>query len=148
MVQLASDNFNRANAANLGANWTVPTGRQPLSISSNVAVGNASGGNEVYTAITWPNDQYSEIAIVTAPTVFSCVRMATGADSKYMTGQGLGGSLGAGSAWSIWSANSGTYNTIASGTTTINANDVIRTEIQGTTLTKKLNGTVIDSATD
>lgn len=64
---LASDNFDRADAATLGANWTAVAGT--VGIVSNEAAGKTFdvNGNSLmrYSAITWPNDQYSQVRLRT-----------------------------------------------------------------------------------
>lgn len=65
MSTLASDNFNRANAGTLGANWTEANQAlgQGFSIVSNQAVatiGPSNDSDQIYNAVTWPNDQWSQ----------------------------------------------------------------------------------------
>lgn len=58
----ASDNFDRADSANLGSNWTTQTNEQTIGITSNVASNKASpqpGGN-FWNADTFADDQLSE----------------------------------------------------------------------------------------
>ncbi len=61
MADLAFDDFNRAGPG-LGANWTTLAGRADPQISASTVVGgNTVGGlaaHAMYTAITWPNNQY------------------------------------------------------------------------------------------
>lgn len=68
-VQLATDSFDRANNADLGANWDsgYVTGYGSFEILSNLAHPSVAGTQavETYNAITWPNDQYSEFDIST-----------------------------------------------------------------------------------
>jgi hypothetical protein len=65
MTQLASDNFTRANAANLGANWTDPA--VEFSIVSNNAVAVLGGAALVlYNAVAAPNDGYAEVTLGSA----------------------------------------------------------------------------------
>jgi trimeric autotransporter adhesin len=72
--QLASDNFNRANALNLGPNWDVGPGHGPIQIVSDQIQPYPAGGpqpsKEHYVAYgTIPNDQWSEIQVVFEDTV-------------------------------------------------------------------------------
>jgi hypothetical protein len=64
--QLASDNFNRADSLDLGANWTINFGEVSAQIVSNQVEPRIVGGagREQYSAISWPNNQYSEWQIV------------------------------------------------------------------------------------
>src|SRR5262245_56045692 len=70
MTQLASDNFTRANSTGLGSNWTAVTGQGTFDISSNKAVCHdvTLDSAEFYNAISWPNDQYSEVTVAAIPT--------------------------------------------------------------------------------
>lgn len=64
MGVLATDDFNRADTLNIGANWTDVPGEGDFEIVSNEArpFANSDSGN-LYTAITWPADQWSEVEI-------------------------------------------------------------------------------------
>ena len=65
-TQLASDTFNRGNENPLNpSNWTVWTGYKPLKIQSAVCqpVGVAGESAEIYTGISWPNDQYAQVQV-------------------------------------------------------------------------------------
>lgn len=62
-VQLAADNFNRANENPLAnGQWTTAFG-SPLQIVSNACESVGSFGASQYTGIVWPNDQWAEIKI-------------------------------------------------------------------------------------
>ena len=63
----ASDDFNRADGG-LGANWTGISGGA-LAISSQVAVGSASGGvtGDTWGAASFGSDQFSQIEVTSAP---------------------------------------------------------------------------------
>ena len=66
MPQLASDNFNRADSATLGPNWTPVLGTAGiLNNQCNPKTFDVNGLSvQRYSAISWPNDQYSELTIV------------------------------------------------------------------------------------
>ena len=71
---IASDNFNRANAPNLGTNWHIGTGHGPLQIISDQIQPYPSGGpqpsKEHYVAAgVFPNDQWSQIQVVVEDTL-------------------------------------------------------------------------------
>jgi hypothetical protein len=57
MTQLASDDFNRADAPNLGANWDSPN----LVITSGEAAVSPLLASNAYTAVAAPNDGYAEV---------------------------------------------------------------------------------------
>ncbi len=63
MSELAADTFTRANAANLGADWTALD--TTLQVDSNQAITDTAAVPYScrHTAISWPNDQYSEIVV-------------------------------------------------------------------------------------
>lgn len=65
MALPATDNFNRADSANLGANWTEQG--SGLAIISNAAGGNVNGAYQFdyWNADVFPNDQYSQAVIGT-----------------------------------------------------------------------------------
>jgi hypothetical protein len=96
-----------------------------------------------YIAVTAPNDQYSEITMVANPTglIGPCVRMQDAA--QFYWAFFFGGTL----TIQIRSNAVGDQ-TIASGSGTVNPGDVVRLEIQGTTLTGKINGATICSGVD
>lgn len=81
--QRATDNFNRADAVDLGANWTVTDiGSGGPGITSNQVVASPSGGVQGahYSAITFANDQYSRATItaLVGGTVSVTVRVTPG----------------------------------------------------------------------
>lgn len=63
MTALATDDFNRADSGDLGANWTPVD--STFSIVSNTAqpVAFGSDASERYTGIAWPDDQYVQAAV-------------------------------------------------------------------------------------
>jgi hypothetical protein len=67
MTQLASDNFTRADNADLGTAWdpcSGESGPNGFEIFSNAAVPSNNGQDcsETNNTVTWPPDQYSEEA--------------------------------------------------------------------------------------
>ena len=70
-MKFASDDFNRADGG-LGANWTTITGALVPQIVSNQvqlpSVGGAIGAQALYTAITWPANQYAKCRVITLNT--------------------------------------------------------------------------------
>ena len=68
---LASDNFNRANAPNLGPNWAVGPGFYALQIINDQIESAGQGqppgtghGKEYYTATSFPSDQWSQGQVI------------------------------------------------------------------------------------
>jgi hypothetical protein len=76
-----TDDFNRADLGNLGANWTVPGTTGGFEIVSNTARAIGGGVNAVYwSADTWANDQSSEATFATLVERYPgvCVRCSSG----------------------------------------------------------------------
>lgn len=70
VVQLAQDNFTRPNENPLNAAvWTVPDSKNSFQIVSNKCILNSPltvASADLYTGISWPNDQYAEVTITQA----------------------------------------------------------------------------------
>lgn len=155
MSVLATDNFNRADNADLGANWTPMTGESAWSIASNAATcAVGSDSSERYSGLTWPDDQYAQAVIKQIGTAGSDVgpaillRGASGARTFYRL---LASAIGSGTSDSWVSKQvAGSYTNIAavdsSGTWAVN--DVIYGEVKGTTIKLKRGAAEIISTTD
>ncbi len=166
MGQIVSDNFNRANAATLGANWTALTNTGSVSdipIVSNQAsspllsIGdpNAIDGFEFYSGAAWTpgsvGDQYAECQ-VTSVDAFGdaagpCVRMSNpgnGRNGYVVEVNGLGSSVA--HLLRKYVADAGT--TLGTWTGTIQSTDVVRCAAQGTTISMLVNGVSQISVTD
>jgi hypothetical protein len=158
MSQLASDSFIRGSYPQnpLNTHWQA-TGTNPAFQVASVGVCQAASASTDCVmnniAVSWPPDQYSEITV--SPTWMN--------DNGYMgpvvRSSGPGGT--AGSYYACWFGNPTTdgsyylryYNnglqaTLHSAPITIAAGDVLRLEIQGTTLVLKRNGSVLTTQTD
>jgi hypothetical protein len=137
------DNFDRADGA-LGSNWTALVGTNPYSIISNVAASNGASAENctVYNAFTPADNQWAEVTVT-----------QTGADAY--VGPAVRGS---GTSWYIFYGDtgnralyrivSGTPTSLASSATGFAVNDVIRLEVEGTTLRAYVNGVLWTSVTD
>lgn len=152
MVALASDSMTRADSANLGANWTDDGKGAHWTISSNKAVPSAfnQDASAHYSAISWPNDHYSQAQITVSGT--------TGADagngvSVRQSGSGsltlyvLSVDHAASNNVNLWKNVSGAFTHLAATTQTWTDGDTWRLEAQGTTLTVKLNGSTLSAMT-
>jgi hypothetical protein len=138
MAVLATDNFNRADSASLGASWTTPTGDLAWRITSNAATYNTVSGADtagVYNAITWPADQYSQVK-ATAGTggggvgVGPTCRAASAAQTRYRL-------VACGAATSnieLSKEVAGTFTSIWFRTSSFANGNLVRLEAQGTTL--------------
>jgi hypothetical protein len=149
MGALATDSFTRADAANLGANWT-GTGEGTATgykIVSNAVANTGDGGADEwakYTAVTWPNDQYSQAAVTisvagggTGDGEGVGVRIAAGATKtlyRFVVNSNAGGSA------EVSKFVAGTYTQLGTRTPTYSAGQLVYGEIQGSTLVMKYNG--------
>lgn len=160
MSTLASDSFTRADSGTLGANWTNVTGfGATWSIVSNQAntPGSASFHAAAYTGISWTgvNDQWAQTTVV-AQTSGSdggpSVRSATSAQTFYFfdINDADTTALGSSMSCSIHKCVAGSFSAVGAAVSlTINANDVLYIEVQGTSLLAKVNGTTqISGRTD
>lgn len=153
MAVLATDTFDRANADPIGGNWTTAGTYAALKIASNVAVPSNQGadGAAYYNAISWPNDQYSQLK-VTGGTGGSGVgfgaltRQATGATN---TNYRCVVDRGATNNVEMGKTVAGTFTSLKSFSNTWVDSDVLRLESQGTSHRIYRNGTQISTtATD
>lgn len=151
MTQLASDLFNRANNADLGATWDVlPTITNCQIVSNRVRAGSLGNANcsESYNGVTWPNDQYSEITCGTITgtngSVGAAVRCSITDWSQYIV-------LCTSAAFDLIKFVAGSFTSLGTyNTTGAVIGDVVRIEVQGTTLNVYVNtvlriGPVTDS---
>lgn len=149
MTTLASDNFTRANGG-LGANWTTISGFVAPQISSDVVITNAIGTDSAafYSAITWPNDHYSEFTIVSNSTssdaTIPIVRCSPSAATFYYAL--IAGPLGSGITVQIKSSIAGTHAVLSTGTATINTGNIVRLDVLGDALTLSVNGNSVLTA--
>lgn len=144
MPQLANDNFNRADNADLGAAWDVLPTRTNCQIVGNRAragaLGNANS-TESYNGITWPADHYSE-------TTLGANLNATGA-----AGPAVRCSIADWTQYAVICDTAGAHllKFVAGAFTAIAdytavppvTGDVVRLEVQGTNLTVYINGTKV-----
>jgi hypothetical protein len=153
--QLASDNFVRANQNPLSGNWSRALGitadAQIVSNMVEVSSGPNLTATDYYNAVSWPNDQYSEIVAQadsagSTGNMMAAVRMSTTDNTMYYGGA-TNGSFGT-SVFQIKKRVAGTITSFVSTTHVYAAGDVIRLAVQGTALTLYLNGVSILTATD
>jgi hypothetical protein len=152
-----TDDFNRANNADLGTSWTPVTGSVAWSVSGNAAQADAGGSRcaEYVNSFTPANDQYAQAALGTVDTAPGAdqppgggpaVRVATAANTYYGA---LANSL-ATSEIELVKVVAGTLTSL--GTYTAGAapvtGDTIRIEATGTTIRVLHNSTVRISVSD
>jgi uncharacterized delta-60 repeat protein len=162
MQQLAGDNFNRANASNLGPNWTTMDDNfttvtpSPQIVSGQVEAQMIDQGHVskamYYGGLNWPVNQYSEIQLVSvgasSGNVGAAVRMTTD-NSHYAC---VVFAVGNGSASiEILKFNKGTQTDLVTSTAaTVALSDVVRCAVSGTTITMtdQTTSTTLLTATD
>ena len=149
MTVLATDDFNRANSADLGTSWDVVTGNQSFQITSNAAtpLNVVLDAAESYNAVTWPNDQYSQVLIPVVGTgVLGSgtgvgVRISASVETLYRIVVSDSGS-------EMGKFVTGTFTQLATNSTVWANGDTAYTSVVGTTLQVKRNGTNLYSGTD
>lgn len=140
LVQVASDNFNRADGG-LGANWTNgPNGNSP-GIVSNVVTSTVgfNDSDAFWNANAFANNQYSQ-ATVKAIDADSFIGVTVRHNATdFVTGQNDNNTGGVAIIW----YNGGTFTSIASDSAgELVANDVIRLEVEGTTFRLYVNSSL------
>lgn len=135
-----ADNFNRANAGTLGANWTVQTTNSPV-LSSNEAVRNTAGGNQYafWNAHTPAANQFSQAVVRSVASSSRNVRVTCRAggltDSTYDHYHiNTDGASGEGHT-QLNKVVDGSVTMLVAYATTTTAGDVIRIECSGTSPT-------------
>jgi hypothetical protein len=127
MAVLASDDFNRTDAATLGTGWSEIT----FGIVSNHAKINTSSddGYAYYSGATWPDDQYSEATLGT--TTASGEGTAYGVSCRASNNTNLYRVIGNASGWHCGRLNNNSFTSLGGATsTTFTAGDVIRLEVR------------------
>lgn len=156
----ATDTFTTGGASTTpistySASWTGITGESTPAVNQTLdqvqpnAVGSDSGA--YWNADAFGAAHYSQVRVIAAANasidfVSACVRVQVGARQYYKGGVygAIGGSVG----WEISLRNGGSNSVLTSGSTTVNANDILRLEVSGTTLTFKVNGSTIGTTSD
>lgn len=148
---LATDNFDRADANDLGVNWTEITGDPGFNISANRAVPDSLGADhgERYSALTWPDDQYAQVVLAALDGTGAetgggpALRVATdGANTLYRFPASASTTVGATYAKIV----AGLYTLIAQRDADFVVGDTFYAEIQGTQAVIKKNGVQIGAA--
>jgi hypothetical protein len=160
MALPATDVFTMAGASTTplstySASWTGITGEATPALNQTLdqvqpnSVGSDSGA--YWNADAFSSNHYSQCKVIAAAaasvTFVSAVARAQVGARQYYKG-GVYGAIGGSVTYEISLRNAGSNTVIKSGSTTINANDVIRIEANGSTITLKVNGATIDSGTD
>jgi hypothetical protein len=140
----AADDFNRADSASLGANWTADSTLSTAGISGNQMT--AYGPDYAlswWSADTFSNDQYAQ-ATITGTGGDTGVAVRVSGDNGYIAYWAGSGSTGL----FILRRDAGAYVTLATLASQSLVGQVLRIEATGTTITVKKNGTAVLTATD
>lgn len=154
MSILATDSFPGADAPNLGGNWTTAKGANSLGIISTQCglVSTFDIEGNYYSAVSAPNDQYSQATIKTLPSLEAAVtvrNITSGTTlNSYHAGCNPNDFGGANTTSRIWKNVAGASTSLGTGSTTLAVGQVWRLEVSGTTLTFKINGAVEITLTD
>ena len=143
-----SDNFTRANASPIsGGNWSVPSSATGLQIVSNNlgVIGVNQVNMEYYSAVTWPNDQSSQVTFVSGsgttaagPTVRQQAAGANNYNGVEQTGAGN---------YVIEKMASGSNTILLTISQSPVNGDVIKLTVTGTTLQLLINGICVSTCT-
>lgn len=155
-TQLAADDFNRANSGDIGTAWDPNAGHsgawEVFSNKVRLTSGTRSGdGCETYNAVSAPNDQYIECALV--QTSANGAGVGYGVMGRFSSSAKTGYRLvGNASGWEIARFNAGSFTGLGSATsTTFAAGDVIRLELvtsgANCAWTVKKNGSTVTGGT-
>ena len=154
LVVLASDNFQRADANPIGGNWSpLSSGNTAQIVSDNVRISTVSSpGDSYWNALSWPNDQWSQITLgtIVGTTSFAgCeVRMDTsGTKSAYRLAWG-GAATGSGGTLYLQKQVSGTTTVLQSRSLTANIGDVFTLCAIGSDISAYWNGFLVLAITD
>jgi hypothetical protein len=137
----ASDDFNRADEATLGAPWV--TVGQGIELIGNAVRGSGGADNcSRYDDAAWQADHYSQLTALTAggEWIGVAVRIQTGSTSYYDC-------VCSGSSCFLRRNDNGSVTNLASGSSVVDG-DVIRLEVTGSDLSCKKNAVGILSAAD
>ena len=145
---LASDAFNRANENPIAGNWTSGPGNfADLQIVGNAVQSVTAGvdGAAYYNAVVWPSDQWSEaqLGALGVEQGGPAVRLSATAVTGYVFAVN-----NSGTSYFIAKGVNGSTPILVSGAHAFAVGDVLRLEVQGSTLRAYVNGTLIDSVVD
>jgi hypothetical protein len=148
---LARDDFNRANGG-LGPNWTV-IDSDPRIVNQHVQETNASDGWDsipIYTGVAWPANHYAQVRVLSATQHAGCSAIVRAKNDPVieMYFVYVIGPLGPNAQLTLAKFVRHNYTELWTSVRPVNAGDVLYLGAHGSTLTVKLNGEVLTTATD
>jgi hypothetical protein len=155
MSVLASDAFTDSDGTLLtshSANWSIQNGGEQLKVLSN-AVGVTATGNlrgNRYSGITWPNDMYSQATVVNVAASMLGVTVRCGSPNvwEFYFG-GADANNHGNNIYRITKWIAGVESNLAAHASQVmQAGDVVKLSVQGTSLSLVVNGSEIVTATD
>lgn len=138
MTTLATDDFNRADSASLGANWTEDP-NNAMAISGNKLV-SPSDTSAYYTGVAFPNDQWAQ-AVLNGGDGGGIALRGTAGNTHYVVN--IEGGFGVGVSLVVARFNAGVFTGLDSQSVTFNSGDVLYAQIVGDTITAKRNGSAL-----
>lgn len=141
MAILASDTFNRPNGS-LGPNWTdAPGGTFGIASNAATALSVVTGLHcTAYNAVSPPANQWAQVKILSLTATYNgpAVRVASGAQTGYMLGIDITGVV------YLVKELAGTQSNLAtSAAATVAANDILKLQVVGTSLTAYVNDVLV-----
>jgi hypothetical protein len=145
MATLATDNFNRTNAASLGANWTASTASAgnddgDFSIASNQCIADSAIPGVYYSGVAFPDDQWAQATAVTLAETWTAVRVRNSSSAATYYSGGSGSGAFGNNNHRIWKTVTGTRTSLGSQAVNLADGDVLYLEAQGTNVVLKVNG--------
>jgi hypothetical protein len=143
---VATDNFTRADNANLGANWSVVQGGIVIAIESNAAKGYSTSAEYWTGAGTFNNDQYSQLTLTTftgSAYASTFVRVSAAGGYFCRAEEGYQNEI------RKFSTDWQTTSVLTSSSSNLFvAGDVMKCEVVGTTINLRKNGAIVLTTTD
>lgn len=157
-LTLATDDFNRADSTDLGANWDVYAGQDNLKIVTNrVRVGtiNVNDCSESYNAVTPPADQWAQVTLASLVTPIPDRQVGggvilRGAEPATLTFYGMEvGTIGGVGLTQVFKWVDGVLTLLVQNNLTIwVSGDILTGEVHGTSLQMFRNNVLLESASD
>lgn len=147
-MMLATDSFTRADADTLGANWTPVVGTAGI-VTNEAGPKTFDGtGNSIqrYSAISWPNDQESQVTLRNTGTGIGAPGPAVRLSATEFTGYVVYANSNSTGGIARWLA--GAYQSLGAGNIDFADGDVVRLRVVGSTLSLFKNDVLVDSVVD